>query len=155
MKNIIILFFLFFTAANSIAQDLTGKWVGQFIVTRPINDQIKFELIILKKDSAFHVFTKSFIIMRKDTFFINCKAEMKIDLKRNTITLTETENVGGNAPVEIRNCFQKHTLKYSVVNGIEMLTGSWNSAVKQTNCGEGYTTLEKKQLSPKVSTPQN
>ena len=131
MKNIVIFGFLFFAASNSTAQDLTGKWVGQFIATRPINDQVKFELVILKQDSVFRALTKSFIIIRKDTFFLSCKAEMKIDQKTNTIIITETENAGGNAPVEVRGCLQKHTLKYSVVNGIEMLTGSWNSAEKQ------------------------
>ena len=149
-----IVFLFLLSPLFSIAQNLSGQWIGGFASQdeasgRKTNYVLEIEVTGTKISG--HSYTY-FAISGKQ-YFVICKLSGTYDKGSKSLIVNEIENVKTNTPPDFENCLQSHQLTYLKQKDKEILVGKWKPFIKESNCGSGETELERKKLERTI--PEN
>lgn len=152
MKKNILLILLIFFAFQSLAQNFTGQWKGEFIdkstsFTGWGGDRCEYVLEIECKGSKVTGFSYTYFSDGGKRYYTICKLTGTLNKGSKYIEVTETERTKTNVPINIRNCFQIHRLTFFQQGDDQTLEGTWVPAPNQVgDCGFGSTVLSRRLL---------
>ncbi len=160
----LVLFIALSAAVKGNAQNFAGQWRGSFSSLNSFEkDEYVLELEITNQTQVSGYSYTYFDDYYGKRYFTICKLTGTIDLKSQTVTVTETEKIKGDVPPGNIDCLQTHILTYYKSDSGEVLEGKWKPAPGfDHGCGSGSTKLTRKLLvrvppskagtgSPKVS----
>ena len=142
-RSTLLLIFCFISVHLS-AQNLTGRWQGSFIANGDaLINNFTYELII--KENASHQITAQTITKRADQFYASAFARGTHSARTNLVQIEETSFEQIKIANELEACLMSNFLTYKIIDGHEILEGTYMSTVVggQRNCGSGKVFLEK------------
>jgi hypothetical protein len=133
---------IFFTQLS--AQNLTGRWQGSFIANGDaLINNYTYELVI--KENASHQITAQTITKKGDQFYASAFARGSHSLRTQLVQIDETSFDQIKIANELEACLMSIFLTYKIIDGHEILEGSYmsTSVNGKRNCGSGKVYLEK------------
>jgi hypothetical protein len=133
---------IFFTQLS--AQNLTGRWQGSFIANGDaLINNYTYELVI--KENASHQITAQTITKKGDQFYASAFARGSHSPRTQLVQIDETSFDQIKIANQLKACLMSNFLTYKMIDGHEILEGSYMSSVVsgENNCGSGKVFLEK------------
>jgi hypothetical protein len=155
MTRSTLLLFLFIISTQLSGQNLTGRWQGSFIANGDaLINNYTYELVI--KENASHQITAQTITRKGDQFYASAFAKGTHSARTQLVQIDETSFEQIKIANELEACLMSIFLTYKVIDGHEILEGSYMSTVVggQRNCGSGKVFLEKVPGLLAVATPK-
>lgn len=139
------------------AANYNGQWRGSFVDNSTAfagfgGQKIDYVLELETHDNIVTGYSYTYFSEGEKRFYTICKVKGSLNRTTKELTVTEFERTKFNTPVDFRNCFQTHKLKYIKDNpDEESLEGTWVPAPDQEgDCGFGRTNLSRKVIKPLV-----
>jgi hypothetical protein len=153
-RSTLLLFLCIFSVQLS-AQNLTGRWQGSFIANGDaLINNYTYELVI--NENASHQITAQTITRKGDQFYASAFAKGTHSSRTQLVQIDETSFEQIKIANELEACLMSNFLTYKVIDGHEILEGTYMSTVVggRRNCGSGKVFLEKVPSLLAVSTPK-
>ena len=150
-----LLLFLCIISVQLSAQNLTGRWQGSFIANGDaLINNYTYELVI--NENASHQITAQTITRKGDQFYASAFAKGTHSTRTQLVQIDETSFEQIKIANELEACLMSNFLTYKIIDGHEILEGTYMSTVigGQRNCGSGKVFLEKVPSLLAVSTPK-
>jgi hypothetical protein len=150
-----LLLFLCIISVQLSAQNLTGRWQGSFIANGDaLINNYTYELVI--NENASHQITAQTITRKGDQFYASAFAKGTHSSRTQLVQIDETSFEQIKIANELEACLMSNFLTYKIIDGHEILEGTYMSTVigGQRNCGSGKVFLEKVPSLLAVSTPK-
>ena len=150
-----LLLFLCVISVQLSAQNLTGRWQGSFIANGDaLINNYTYELVI--NENASHQITAQTITRKGDQFYASAFAKGTHSTRTQLVQIDETSFEQIKIANELEACLMSNFLTYKIIDGHEILEGTYMSTVigGQRNCGSGKVFLEKVPSLLAVSTPK-
>ena len=143
---IFLISFFGVTAAGS-AQNISGQWIGNFTSEEdPEGNGTDYVLEIEANGNQLSGYSYTYFSIAGKRYFVICRLKGTYDKGSKSIDIKEIETVKTNTPPDFENCHQWHQLTYLKQKDKEMLVGKWKPYEKESTCGKGFTSLERKAL---------
>jgi hypothetical protein len=142
--TLLLFFFIFSIQLN--AQNLTGKWVGSFIANEDaLVHSYTYEIVI--KENGNHQISAQTTTKKTDQFYANAFASGNHSPRTQLVQINETSFDQLKIANDLEACLMANFLTYKVVDGHEILEGTYMSTAinGKRNCGSGKVFLEKVQ----------
>lgn len=152
MKTFLLFAGILLFSGFANAQEFTGQWKGGFGDRSTTaagwgGNDCDYVLELTVNGSQITGYSYTYFSDAGQKYYTICKLVGTLDRKNKTVEVRETERTKTNVPVNIMNCFQVHTLKYTKEGEDEVLEGKWMPAPNQSgNCGFGLTRLTRRSL---------
>jgi len=151
----LLLFTLLFGNSSYIsAQNISGQWIGNFTSEEdPEGSGTDYVLEIESNGSQLSGYSYTYFSIAGKRYFVICKLKGTYDKGSKSMVISEIETVKTNTPPDFENCHQSHQLTYLKQKDKETLVGKWKPFEKESTCGKGFTSLERKALVKENNNP--
>lgn len=130
--------------SNLIAQNISGQWIGNFTSEEdPAGSGTNYVLEIESSGSQLSGYSYTYFSIAGKRYFVICKLSGTYEKGSKSMVVNEIETVKTNTPPDFENCHQSHQLTYLKQKDKETLVGKWKPFEKGSNCGRGFTSLER------------
>jgi hypothetical protein len=147
IRVLIVVILLFSASYPLVAQNISGQWIGKFTSEEdPRGGGTDYVLEIESKEGQLTGFSYTYFSIAGKRYFVICKLKGNYDKSSKSMSINEVETIKTNTPPDFENCHQLHQLTYLKQKDKETLVGKWKPSEKGSNCGKGFTELERKAL---------
>lgn len=134
-------------SVSTNAQNLSGQWIGGFGSTDEASGRnTSYVLEMDINGSKISGYSYTYFAISGKQYFVICKLSGTFDKGSKSMIVNEIEKIKSNTPPDFENCLQSHQLTYLKQKDKEILAGKWKPYIKESNCGNGITELERKKL---------
>jgi len=147
IKIAIFLISFFGVTAAGFAQNISGQWIGNFTSEEdPEGNGTDYVLEIEANGNQLSGYSYTYFSIAGKRYYVICRLKGTYDKGSKSIDVKEIETIKTNTPPDFENCHQWHQLTYLKQKDKETLVGKWKPYEKESTCGKGFTTLERKAL---------
>lgn len=155
--RVLVVGILLFSASFPLAaQNISGQWIGKFTSEEdPRGGGTDYVLEIEAKEGQLTGYSYTYFSIAGKRYFVICRLKGNYDKGSKSMLINEVETIKTNTPPDFENCHQLHQLTYLKQKDKESLVGKWRPSEKGSNCGKGFTELERKALVKESSNKKN
>lgn len=138
------------------AQKISGQWIGGFTASDdPSNNKTDYVLELESKGTTISGYSYTYFSMSGKRFYVICKVKGNFDASSKSMVIDEVETIKTNTPTDFQNCLQHHELTYFKKGDVETLLGKWKPVEKESTCGKGTTSVERKTFAGLKTNPNS